>query len=65
MRSAQRVVSAYADDRPFSVDLVGSTVRLSAFAERMYQLQWTDEHHFTNDAEDELMLQHAIKRYYG
>ena len=65
MCSVHRVLSAYADDLPFSVNLVGSVVRLSTFAEKMYDLHWTEPEHFTENAEDELILAHAISRYHS
>lgn len=44
---------------------MGAAVRLSLFADQLHQLEWTDPSHFTEAAEDELILAHAIKRYYA
>ena len=61
----QRVLSAYADDRPFSVDLVGAVMRQGTFMDKLYDLQWIDEDHFAEDAEDQLVLSHANARYHA
>ena len=59
------MLSAYNGDRPFSLDLVCATVRQSVFADKMYELRWTESDHFGEDAEDDLVLSHAIKRYHS
>ncbi|KAJ3557422.1 hypothetical protein NM688_g1483 [Phlebia brevispora] len=63
--NVQRVLSAYSDDRPFSVDLVGSVVRLSTFVDELYNAHWLEPGHFGEDAEDDLVLSQAISRYHA
>lgn len=53
------------DDRPFSVDLVGAVVRQSVFVDKLHELKWTEEGHFGDDAEDDLVLEHTIARYHA
>ncbi|KAG5641124.1 hypothetical protein DXG03_005951 [Asterophora parasitica] len=56
-----RIFSAYVDDRPFSVELVGAVIRQNAFAQKMRALGWT-ESDFDKDGE---ALKHAIARYHA
>ena len=63
--SVQRVLSAYTDDRPFSVDLIGAVIRQSTFIEKFAELRWLEDGHFGEGAEDELVLSHAISRYHA
>ena len=62
--SVQRVLSAYEDDRPFSVDLVNAVVRQCSFVDKMHEFGWTAPGFF-DGPETELVLQHAIARYHG
>ncbi|KAJ6606211.1 hypothetical protein DFH09DRAFT_1017165 [Mycena vulgaris] len=59
-----RIMSAYVDDKIFSVELVGAILRQGSFVTKMYELQWTQPGFFDN-AEDEVALQHAIARYHA
>ncbi|KAJ7683221.1 hypothetical protein B0H17DRAFT_1074432 [Mycena rosella] len=59
-----RIMSAYVDDKLFSVDLVGAVLRQGSFVNKMYGLQWTQSGFFDR-AEDEVVLQHAIARYHA
>ena len=64
-QSVKRVFSAYTDDRPFSVNLIGATIRQGAFIDKLQELQWLEEGHFGEDAEDDLVLRGAISRYHA
>ncbi|KAJ7084822.1 hypothetical protein B0H15DRAFT_847725 [Mycena belliarum] len=59
-----RVLSAYVDDKMFSVELVGAILRQGSFVAKMYDLQWTQPGFF-DSTEDEVALQHAIARYHA
>ncbi|KAJ7491083.1 hypothetical protein FB451DRAFT_1349431 [Mycena latifolia] len=59
-----RIMSAYVDDKMFSVELVGAILRQGSFVTKMYDLQWTQPGFF-DSAEDEIALQHAIARYHA
>ncbi|KAI0272599.1 hypothetical protein BC834DRAFT_355152 [Gloeopeniophorella convolvens] len=59
-----RVLSAYYDHRPFSIDLVGTVLRQGSFVRKMYELRWS-ERGFFDDPEDELALHHANARYHA
>ncbi|KAJ6555800.1 hypothetical protein B0H19DRAFT_1151153 [Mycena capillaripes] len=59
-----RIVSAYTNDRLFSVELVGAVLRQGTFVSKMHALQWTRPGFFDN-AEDEIALLHAIARYHA
>ncbi|RDB24427.1 hypothetical protein Hypma_008478 [Hypsizygus marmoreus] len=63
-RLIRRIFSAYTDDKMFSVDLVGATLRQSLFVAKMKNLRWT-EHGFFDKKEDEVALKHAIARYHA
>ena len=63
--SVQKVISAYVDDRPFSVNLVGAAVRQSIFIDELQRVHWLDPGHFGDDAEDDLVLSQAISRYHA
>ena len=60
----QRVISAYTDDRPFSVDLVGAVIRQYSFVEKMDRAGWTIPGYF-DAADDEVILTQAICRYHA
>ncbi|KAF8191589.1 hypothetical protein K438DRAFT_1591187 [Mycena galopus ATCC 62051] len=66
-----RIMSAYVDDKIFSVELVGAAthhpiqiLRQGSFVTKMHKLQWTKPGFF-DSAEDEIALQHAIARYHA
>ncbi|KIP02258.1 hypothetical protein PHLGIDRAFT_130825, partial [Phlebiopsis gigantea 11061_1 CR5-6] len=63
-RRSRRVFSAYTDDRPFSVDLVGAVIRQGSFIDKMHLYGWTEPGAF-DKPEDEVVLQHAIARYHA
>ncbi|KAJ7494422.1 hypothetical protein B0H11DRAFT_1717508 [Mycena galericulata] len=59
-----RIMSAYVDDKKWSVELVGAILRQGSFVTKMYDLGWTKPGFF-DSAEDEVALQHAIARYHA
>ncbi|KAJ7134285.1 hypothetical protein C8R44DRAFT_609591 [Mycena epipterygia] len=59
-----RILNAYTNDKPFSVELVGAVLRQGSFVSKMHVLQWTQPGFFDN-AEDEIALLHAIARYHA
>ncbi|PPQ84317.1 hypothetical protein CVT26_011436 [Gymnopilus dilepis] len=61
-RLIRRIMSAYNDDKVYSVELVGAVLRQGIFIKRMHDLEWTVPNHFNNEVED-LALRHAIARY--
>ncbi|GJE98082.1 hypothetical protein PsYK624_143040 [Phanerochaete sordida] len=63
MRKAKRVLGAYTDDRPFSVELVGAVIRQCSFIDKMTDFGWAKPGAFDGH-EDEVVLQHAIARYH-
>ena len=62
--SVQRVLSAYTDDKPFSLDLVGAVLRQSTFIDKMHDFGWTDPK-FMDDPSNEIVFTHAIARYHA
>ncbi|KZT63753.1 hypothetical protein DAEQUDRAFT_699761 [Daedalea quercina L-15889] len=60
----KRALSAYTDDNPFSVDLVGAVIRQGSFVSKMHALSWTAPGHFDKPT-DEIVLMHAITRYHA
>ncbi|PCH42480.1 hypothetical protein WOLCODRAFT_120640 [Wolfiporia cocos MD-104 SS10] len=63
-RAINRVLNAYTDDRPFSVDLVGAIIRQGSFIDKMYEFGWTDSA-FYQDENEQIVLEHAIARYHA
>ncbi|KAJ3481678.1 hypothetical protein NLI96_g7488 [Meripilus lineatus] len=63
-RRVARIMGAYTDDRPFSIDLVGAVVRQGSFIGKMYDFGWTEPGYF-DTPEDEVVLLHAIARYHA
>lgn len=63
-RRPKRILSAYFDDRPFSIDLVGAVIRQGSFVDKMDHLGWTTPGYF-DEKEDEVVLVHAIARYHA
>ncbi|KAJ7684433.1 hypothetical protein DFH06DRAFT_1073106 [Mycena polygramma] len=59
-----RVMSAYLDDKIFSVELIGAVLRQGSFVKKMHDLQWTKAGFFDN-ADDVISLHHAIARYHA
>lgn len=60
----RRIMSAYNDDKIYSVDLVGAVLRQGTFVFKMVDLGWTQPGFF-DSAEDKVALQHAIARYHA
>lgn len=63
-RIVNRILSAYTDDRPFSIDLVGAVIRQGSFIEKMHSFGWTQADFF-DAPQDEVVLVHAITRYHA
>ncbi|OSX64414.1 hypothetical protein POSPLADRAFT_1032777 [Postia placenta MAD-698-R-SB12] len=63
-RIVNRILSAYTDDRPFSIDLVGAVIRQGSFIDKMYSFGWTQADFF-DGPQDEAVLVHAITRYHA
>ena len=61
---SRRVFSAYTDDKPFSVELVGAVIRQCSFVDKMHNFGWTEPGYF-DDKEDEMVLVHSIARYHA
>ena len=57
-----RIMGAYTDDRPFSIELVGAVLRQGSFIDKMYGFGWTEPGHF-DGPENAVVLVHAIARY--
>ena len=57
-------MSAYVDDRPFSVELVGAVLRQCSFIDKMHNFGWLEPDAF-KESDDELVLVHAIARYHA
>ena len=49
------MLSAYFDDKPFSIDLTGAVIRQGSFIDKMAQFGWTEPGYF-DDKEDELVF---------
>ncbi|KAF9055637.1 hypothetical protein BJ165DRAFT_433608 [Panaeolus papilionaceus] len=63
-RRCGRILSAYRDDRPYSLDLAGAVLRQASFVKKMYDLGWTQQGVFEGLG-NEVVLQHAVARYHG
>ncbi|KDR74375.1 hypothetical protein GALMADRAFT_280353 [Galerina marginata CBS 339.88] len=59
-----RLMNAYNDDKPYSVELVGAVLRQGSFVGKMYDLGWTRPGFFDSQS-DEMALQHALARYHA
>ncbi|KAK0190266.1 hypothetical protein F5146DRAFT_1193644 [Armillaria mellea] len=59
-----RIVSAYKDDKIFSLNLIGAVLRQSTFVDKMCKLGWTKPDFFSS-SEDELALKHCMARYHA
>ncbi|KAK0190289.1 hypothetical protein F5146DRAFT_1043593 [Armillaria mellea] len=64
MRTLSRIMSAYEDDRMFSLDLVGAVLRQGSFVDKMHKLGWTEPDFFSS-SEDEVALKHCTARYHA
>lgn len=78
--SLDRIMSAYTDDRIFSVELVGAVRRITvlsldtdiieqvlrqgSFINRMHKIGWTEPSYF-NKASAKVSLQQCVARYHG
>ncbi|KAG7447867.1 uncharacterized protein BT62DRAFT_870840, partial [Guyanagaster necrorhizus] len=58
------IMSAYEDDKIFSLGLVGAVLRQGSFVDKMHKLGWTDLDFFSF-SEDEVPLKHCIARYHA
>ncbi|KAA1466623.1 hypothetical protein DENSPDRAFT_46315 [Dentipellis sp. KUC8613] len=63
-RILSRILTAYSDQRPFSVELTGAVLRQATFVEKMHELGWT-EPNFFDIPEEEVVLSHATVRYHA
>ncbi|KDQ63946.1 hypothetical protein JAAARDRAFT_187341 [Jaapia argillacea MUCL 33604] len=63
-RLLMRIMSAYVDDRPFSIELVGAVLRQGTFVKKMHDIGWTDPYFF-NSTSDMVTLQHSVARYHA
>ncbi|KAI3598446.1 hypothetical protein WG66_000714 [Moniliophthora roreri] len=59
-----RIMGAYADDKPWSIDLVAAVLRQGSFIKRMKDLGWT-EASFLEAVEGEHVLKHSVLRYHA
>ncbi|KAH9832611.1 uncharacterized protein C8Q71DRAFT_879588, partial [Rhodofomes roseus] len=59
-----RVLNAYTDDRPFSVDLAAAVLRQGKFIEEMDNLGWLAQGYF-DCKQNEILLAHALARYHA
>lgn len=57
-------MSAYTDDKPFSVNLSAAVSRQCAFVDKMHDLGWTKPGRF-DDEGSEAILTDAISRYHA
>ena len=57
-------MSAYTDEKPFSVDLVAAILRQIPFTDKLYHLGWLNSEFFGTD-EYERVSYHCILRYQG
>lgn len=56
-------MSAYQDNKIYSVELVGATLRQAEFVRKMFAFGWTDPEYFVGA--NELALYHALTRYHA
>ncbi|KAK0190298.1 hypothetical protein F5146DRAFT_1137132 [Armillaria mellea] len=59
-----KIVSAYVDDKMFSLDLVGAVVRQGSFTAKMRKFGWSEPNFFARPG-DEVALNHCIVRYHA
>ncbi|KAH9832601.1 uncharacterized protein C8Q71DRAFT_777258 [Rhodofomes roseus] len=63
-RMLDRIMCAYTDDSPFSIDLVGAVIRQGSFTSKMHVFGWTAPGYFDKPI-DAIVLVHAITRYHA
>ncbi|KAI0265155.1 hypothetical protein BC834DRAFT_802695, partial [Gloeopeniophorella convolvens] len=61
---AAKILGAYYNQRPFSVELIGAVLRQGSFITKMHDLGWTAPTYFEKH-EDALALHHAVMRYHA
>jgi len=59
-----KVLGAYCDQRPFSIELVGAVLRQGSFVKKIHNLGWTSPSYFEK-REDAAALHYAIVRYHA
>ncbi|KAI9572329.1 hypothetical protein HD554DRAFT_2015301 [Boletus coccyginus] len=59
-----RILHAYSDDRPFSIELVGAVLRQGSFVRKMAELGWTHPG-FLSDSDGAIILEHCVARYHA
>ncbi|KAJ3489796.1 hypothetical protein NLJ89_g11494 [Agrocybe chaxingu] len=59
-----KILSAYNNDKIYSIDLIGAVLRQGSFVQKMYDLQWTRPGFF-DEPQDEMALHHATARYHA
>ncbi|KAK6981762.1 hypothetical protein R3P38DRAFT_3113380 [Favolaschia claudopus] len=59
-----RIMSAYVDDKIFSVELIGAVLRQGSFVTKMHNFQWTRPAFF-DKFEEQIALHHIIARYHA
>ncbi|SJL02686.1 uncharacterized protein ARMOST_06020 [Armillaria ostoyae] len=59
-----KIVSAYTDDKIFSLDLVGAVLRQGSFTAKMRKFGWSEPNFFARPG-DEVALKHCIARYHA
>ncbi|KAH7923640.1 hypothetical protein BV22DRAFT_1048054 [Leucogyrophana mollusca] len=62
--SIAKLLSAYQDDRAFSVDLVEAVLRQGLFTKKMGELGWLQSSAFRDESKAQI-LDHSILRYHG
>lgn len=60
----KKVMSAYTDDKLFSVDLVAAVLRQDAFIDKLYHLGWLNSEFFDTD-EYQRVSSYCVFRYQG
>ncbi|KAF8548444.1 hypothetical protein OG21DRAFT_1394747, partial [Imleria badia] len=63
-RMSKRILHAYSDDRPFSIELVGAVLRQGSFVRKMAELGWTQPS-FLSDKDGTIILEHCVTRYHA
>jgi hypothetical protein len=60
----KRILSAYTDDKAYSIDLVETVLKQTKFIQQISDLGWIRPDYF-QQCGDELSLHHALARYHG
>ncbi|OJA13367.1 hypothetical protein AZE42_11463 [Rhizopogon vesiculosus] len=63
-RLLNKIMSAYTDDRVFSIDLVDVVLRQATFVKKMIDLGWIKPGYFTSEV-DIVALQNCVARYHA